>query len=57
MAYSLCMASFTTHNPVNGAPIREHHIFEKDEIADALALSQAATSLWSEMGFRARKKV
>ena len=51
------MASFTTHNPVNGATLREHHIFEKEEIADALALAKAAASLWSEMGFRARKKV
>lgn len=57
MAYPLHMASFTTYNPVNGQALREHHIFEKSEIDDALALARAASTLWNEMGFRRRKKV
>ena len=51
------MATFTKQNPVNGELIAEHHIFTRDEIADALALSKAAATLWYEMGFQGRKKV
>lgn len=51
------MATFQKHNPVDGALIAEHHIFSRDEVSDALELSRAAASLWSEMGFQGRKKI
>jgi len=49
--------TFTSLNPVTGEVVGKHPIATKREVYDAVTIASFAATRWSELGYKARRKV